>query len=432
MAKWWQKITQKMEEEPKKIFFNTLGNGKRHRLALDVGTEFVKAVIVEYDDEQDNVVGVGRIRQEYGDMDGGAVANIEGVTKTAAKAVEQAVAMAGVKPEEAIVGIAGEFVKGVKKSIQQERKNPEKKIDWVELRNLSLKAQKEAMQDAKKQLLQETGFNKIDVELVNTAIVEVKIDGYKVSNPLEFQGRNVEMTIFNTFAPLLHVGALQTIVEELDFALVGTVAEPYAVASSTINDEMYEFGAIIVDIGGGTTDLAIIRQGGVEGTKMFSMGGRAFTKGLAAGLNINLKKAEEVKLAYSANKLVLEDKNRVQDCLKNDLEIWQKGVTMFLQELAEGKSLPTKIYLCGGGSALPDILEALQDKNMYQDLPFPRLPEIVVLNPGNVLGPQDSKGLLKGQQDVTPKSLAYQAIITREKDGILENIFDKTLKFLNC
>lgn len=430
LAKWWQKLSRKIEEEPKQIFAKT--NGKRHRLALDVGTEFIKAVIVEFDDQTDNVIGVTRVRQEYGDMDGGAVANIEGVTKTAAKALEQVVDMAGVKPEEAIAGIAGEFVKGIKRTIHQERKNPEKKIDWPELKNLSLKAHKESMEDAREQLKQETGLNRIDVELVNTAIVEVKIDGYKVSNPLEFQGRNVEITIFNTFAPLVHVGALQTIVEELGLSLVGTVAEPYAVASSTINDEIFEFGAVIVDIGGGTTDLAVVRQGGVEGTRMFSMGGRAFTKGLAAGLSINLKKAEEVKLAYSEGKLVLEDKVKVQNCLKGDIEIWKKGVSMFLQELAEGKSLPTKICLCGGGSALPDILEALKDKAMYDELPFSRIPEIVVLSPANVLGPRDTKCLLQGQQDVTPKSLAYQAIITREQGGIWDNIFDKTLKFLNC
>ena len=424
-------MSRKIEAEPKSVFPD-LNSSNRHRLALDVGTEFIKAVIVEYDEYNDRVVGVGRVRQEYGDMDGGAVANIEGVTKSAFKAIEEAIAQASVKPEEAMVGIAGEFVKGIKKTVHQERKNPEKKIDWAELKSLTQKAQKEAMQDAKEQLSKETGFNKIDVELVNTAIVEVKIDGYKVSNPLEFQGRNVEITIFNTFAPLVHVGALQTIVEELDFVLMGTVAEPYAVASGTITDEIYEFGAIIIDIGGGTTDIAVVRHGGVEGTKMFSMGGRAFTKTLAAGLNINLKKAEEVKLAYSAGQLVLEDRVKVQTCLKPNMEIWQNGVSMFLQELSEGKSLPTKICLCGGGSALPDILETLRNKDMYQDLPFARIPEIVVLGTEQVIGPQDPKGLLKGQQDVTPKSLAYQTTITREKGGILENILDKTLKFLNC
>jgi len=431
IGNWWQKVSKKLETAESKNNFPSLSSN-RHRLALDVGTEFIKAVVVEFDEYTDKVVGVGRIRQEYGDMEGGAVANIEGVIKSAFKAIEEAVAQASVKPEEAMVGIAGEFVKGIKKTIHQERKNPEKRIDWAELKSLTHKAQREAMQDAKEQLSQETGFNKIDVELVNTAIVEVKIDGYKVSNPLEFQGRNVEITIFNTFAPLVHVGALQTIVEELDFVLVGTVAEPYAVASATINDEIYEFGAVIIDIGGGTTDLAVVRHGGVEGTKMFSMGGRAFTKTLAAGLNINLKKAEEVKLAYSTGNLTLEDKVRVQNCLQPDMEIWRDGVSMFLEELSEGKSLPTKICLCGGGSALPDILETLKNKEMYQNLPFARIPEIIVLDTKHVIGPQDPQGLLNGQQDVTPKSLAYQVTITQEKSGILENILDKTLKFLNC
>lgn len=424
----WQKIKNKLEKEPEEALKKDL----QVKLALDIGTEFVKAVIVEYNEKEERIIGVSRLRQEYGDMEGGAVANIEGVTRTAGKAVERAAKMAGVMPADVMIGLAGEFVKGIRRTVLQERKNPEKKLDWAELKKLALKAQKEAMDEAEKQLLAETGFSKIDVELVNTAIVEVKIDGYKVSNPLDFQGRNVEMTIFNTFAPLLHVGALQTIAESLGLNLIGTMAEPYAVACSTITDEIYEFGAVIIDIGGGTTDIAVVRNGGVEGTKMFSMGGRAFTKTIAAGMNLDLKKAEELKIAYSSGKLFAIEKEKIQKCLQADLQIWQDGVALFLEELAEGKPLPTKICLCGGGGALPDHLRILRDEQIYSGLPFAHLPEVVLLTAKDVVGPSDAENLLQGQQDVTPKSLAYQVIVNVEKAGLWERIFDKTLQFLNC
>src|SRR5437667_9800 len=83
---------------------------------------------------------------------------------------------------------------------------------------------------------------------------QVRIDGYGVTNPIDFQGHVVEITVFNTFSPLTHIGALQTIAQELDLELVATVAEPYALARGCSSDESYEMGAIFIDVGGGTTD----------------------------------------------------------------------------------------------------------------------------------------------------------------------------------
>src|SRR5256884_6126510 len=75
------------------------------------------------------------------------------------------------------------------------------------------------------------------------------------------------ITVFNTFAPLTHVGALQTIATELDLELLATVAEPYAMARCAATDEVYDFGGIFIDIGGGTTRLALIRTRGIGGTR---------------------------------------------------------------------------------------------------------------------------------------------------------------------
>ena len=63
-----------------------------------------------------------------------------------------------------------------------------------------------------------------------------------VNNPIDFQGKQMVITVFNTFAPLTHVGALQTIATELDLELLATVAEPYAMARCAATDEVYDFG----------------------------------------------------------------------------------------------------------------------------------------------------------------------------------------------
>src|SRR5438132_3080898 len=199
----------------------------------------------------------------------------------------------------------------------------------------------------------ELGVADVSVKLINSAITSVRIDGFVVNNPIDFQGKQMVITVFNTFAPLTHVGALQTIASELDLELIATVAEPYAMARCAATDEVYDFGGIFIDIGGGTTDIALIRNGGIEGTRMFPIGGRVFTKKLASRFGITFADAEAVKLRHSKGELPIEHAEKVTAVLARDAEVLVEGVAITLQEMSKGDRLPTAIYLAGGLRALP-------------------------------------------------------------------------------
>ncbi|MFA6193856.1 MAG: hypothetical protein WC726_03300, partial [Parcubacteria group bacterium] len=179
-----------------KIFQRRSGTG--YALALDIGTEVVKALVFKIDEEAEKgiVVGVGRVRQKLGDMQSGAVSDISGVVSSCERAIAAAEEMAGVKRvEQAIIGIAGELVKGSTTTVHYERLKPEVRIDLPELKNIVQKVQWKAFDRIRQQLAWETGHNEIDVKLINAAIVDVRIDGYRVTNPLGFQGRDVSIGI---------------------------------------------------------------------------------------------------------------------------------------------------------------------------------------------------------------------------------------------
>src|SRR3989344_7114454 len=240
-------------------------------LALDVGTEVVKALIFRVDNKakQGVVIGVGHVGQKIGNMQSGAVSDIAGVIESAREAISLAKKKAGVKSiKKSIIGIAGELVKGTTTTVHYERVNPEMRIGIPELKMIIQKVQEKAYERIKRQLAWETGQEDIDVKLINAAIVDVRIDGYHVGNPVNFQGRDVSMSVFNAYAPMIHLGALQTIADELDLDLLSIAAEPYAVARSIEVEDMLDFSAIFIDVGGGTTDIAVVRNGGLEGTKM--------------------------------------------------------------------------------------------------------------------------------------------------------------------
>ncbi len=76
--------------------------------------------------------------------------------------------------------------------------------------------------------------------------MDVRIDGYQVTNPIGFQGRDVSVSIFNAYAPMIHLGALQAIADELKIDLLSIAAEPYAVARSVDYDDALDFSAIYI------------------------------------------------------------------------------------------------------------------------------------------------------------------------------------------
>ena len=188
------------------------------------------------------------------------------------------------------------------------------------------------------------------------------IDGYALTNPVGFQGRHVKIGIFNAFAPLVHLGALQSVATQLDLELLEIVAEPYAVARVLGTDQIRQAGALFVDVGGGTTDVALVRQGGIEGTRMFALGGRAFTKSLADRLDLPFPRAEALKVDYARGLDGRPRATRSPRSSPTTCAVWAAGVELVLEELSGGDLLPGRIYLCGGGSRLPEIRAALRGR----------------------------------------------------------------------
>jgi len=392
--------------------------------ALDIGTEFAKALVFDIEDGGRGVVrGVGRKRQGLSHMQSGTVADIAAVVDNCSVALQEAEEMAGFRPSQVVVGIAGELVKGFTTAHSQERLRPEIQIVESELQKLIEGVQREALREAERSITWETGLANVDVRLVHAAVVGAWIDGYAVSNPIGFKGRHVKISVFNAFAPLVHLGALQSVAQQLELELLEVVAEPYAVARALNSEQIRQGGALFIDVGGGTTDVALVRQGGIEGTRMFALGGRAFTKSIADRLELPFPRAESLKVDY-ARGIAGDAAADVSAIVADDVAVWAAGVELVMEELAAGDLLPGRIYLCGGGSRLPEIRAALADARFSRNLPFSRPPEVTIMSPDQVEAIADETKLLVDQQDVTPMGLAYQAI----ELGLTAGTLDGTLR----
>lgn len=405
-------------------------------VALNVGTEFAKALVVGLEPRGDGGVtglvrGVGRRRQGLTHMQSGTVSDIDAVVANCARALGEARTIAGLHATATVIGIAGELVKGTTSTVTIRRRDPRAPLTEEELERLVQRVQDQALADAEQRIGWESGLDRLDVRLVHAAIVEMKIDGYVVSNPVGFTGAHLELAVFNAFAPMVHLGALQSVANALGLDLMGVIAEPYAVATCLDPGEVGDAGAVFIDIGGGTTDVALVRHGGIAGTKMLALGGRAFTKGVAERFNLSFPRAEALKLAEGDELPESVDRAALDEVLAEDAAIWLRGVALMIEDLAEGELLPGRVYLCGGGAELPQVGRVLNEGEWWRRLPFARRPDVVALTPGDVSGLRDETYRLTTRQDVTPMALAHQALILDAQASAVERAMRRAVRAMN-
>ena len=396
-------------------------------VGLDIGTEFVKALIARVNGETLEIVGVGRARQDVSDMHSGAIADIAGVVRNCEEALAQAEDQAGLQAKKAVIGIAGELVKGVTNTIKYRRPQPDKALDVAEMELIIEKVQERAQGKAQREIALETGNEDVEVKLVNSALVSIHIDGYKVSNPIGFQGRDVAVQIYTAFAPMVHIGALEHVAEDLALELVAVAAEPFAVSRSVLGtDSASSFTAILADVGGGTTDIAVVNDGGVEGTKMFGIGGRSFTRTIMTSMDLAYSDAEKLKVNLDHDKIKASVKKQAEAAIDKTLEVWLAGVELALSEFDSVDHLPNRILLCGGGSSLDQLVEALSTRDWYKELPFTKKPTVHHIQPSEVVGIRDETGSVQDHTFITAMGLlrvGYDTIVgSSDGDSIKEKV----------
>ncbi len=423
-----------MLDKIKSLRASRAADNGRYVVGLDIGTEFVKALIARVVDDHVEIIGVGRAHQQFNDMQAGAIADIGAVVGNCDKALNEAEQQAGVSVRTAVIGIAGELVKGTTITVRCHRKNPTKALDIAEVEQIVRLVQERAETKAKKQIMMELGGKEMEIRLVNSALVGITIDGYLVTNPVGFQGKEVIVQLYTAFAPLIHIGALERTAQELDLDLLAVAAEPFAVARSVIGDDQNAtMSAILMDVGGGTTDIAVINDGGVQGTKMFGIGGRAYTRSVERAMDVSFEEAEELKLGLSTNKITKPQRVQVEQTLAKTAGVWISGVELALDEFPQLDHLPNRLLLCGGGSSLDILFDELQKSDWYKKLPFTKKPVVQHIHPDQVVGIVDKTGDVTDHTFITAMGLLRVGLDTLQQNdnhvtGSIKERIDRILR----
>jgi cell division protein FtsA len=394
----------KKSKKKKKVENETL-------LALDVGTSFVKACVFKVLDGKVHILGYGRSAQQSDAMKGAMIINLQNVIENCDLAIGEAVRdLPDELPSKVILGIAGELVKGVTIMAKYDREDSDEKISKKEIGKVIERVRSRAFKDVKSEIALETGLLEGQIEEIDSVVNDTFIDGFRVTNPVGFQGEEINFRVFSTFAPSIHLNSLRTIAQALGFETLGIIVEPYAITRAFDGGLKDDFNAVFIDVGGGTTDVALVHKGGIMGTKMMAFGGKVFTKRLEKGFDINFNEAEKLKLSYSERETSDKRSEEIKKLFEADAKVWVNGVELAMSEFEDVETYPSKFLLCGGGSLLGEVKRALVEHPWLQSLRFEKFPDVDFISPTDLKSIVDDRGLLKDVSDVAPAALAYMAL----------------------
>ena len=378
-------------------------------VALDIGTEQLKCLLFSVDDYGVEVKKVSRIDQQQHAMKSGVIRNLDTVLENCRLAISEISQRLSddEMPKHVVMGLAGEYIQGVSIVVNYQRdENFQTEVSEKEQKKIISDIEEKIETSGKEDLSQRIGLSNEDIEILHITKTGLEIGGMPVDSLIGYKGRDVKLNYYASFAPKTYVEALRKLASDLKLNVIGIVAQPFAVARAYSGSSSRDFSAMFVDIGGGTTDVAVVDQGSVVETKMFAFGGRTFTKEIVRSGNIEYRIAEQRKLKYSKRELTRELSRDVQKTVYPVAKLWMKTLKSAISYCDDIDSFPAQIYLCGGGSLLPEIKEVMLEFPWKKFLPFPVVPKIEYFTPEKLENIKDNSGELKHVFDITPASLA--------------------------
>jgi cell division protein FtsA len=351
-----------------------VGRKERYLVGLDVGTSKVAALVGEIvDDERLDVVGLGVVESKG--VRRGVVVNLEAAVESITKAIEDAEQMAGVEIDSVYLGLSGPHAKGFNSRGVVAVAGKTREISREDVRRAI---------DAAKAVTLPSGREILHV-LPQDFVVDDQ-DG--ITDPVGMTGARLEVNVHIVTGASNSIQNIVSCVNRAGVNVVDTVLEQIAAGEAVLTPDEKELGVTLVDIGGGTTDIAIFERGSLWHTGVIAVGGDHFTNDIAVGLRTPVPDAEKVKRKSGcALSAIVDDDETIEVASvggRRPRVMARKILAEILQPRAEEvfnlvwdeirragyeKSLNSGIVLTGGGALLDGVAEIAEQ---IFDLPIRR------------------------------------------------------------
>src|SRR6056297_964210 len=329
-------------------------------VGLDIGTTKVCAVVASID-EQDriHILGVGKAPSEG--LNRGVVVNIDKTVQAIKTAVEQAQLASGIEVNSVNVGIAGDHIRSIRSKGVITINNKDKEITVKDVERL--------LEDCQRIMLPP------DQQIIHVIPQEFVVDGQDgISDPVGMSGMRMEAEVHIITGLVSAAKNMYRCVERAGYQVADLILEPLASSYSVLDEEEKEAGVVLVDIGGGTTDLAIFQDNTIRHTAVVAIAGKKVTDDIRVGLSVLDDQAEKLKREHGEAyiDLIEEDeaitvpgiagrppkeitKSILAKIIQARMEEILEIVAIEVKRSGYADSLSAGIVVTGGGSLIKNI-----------------------------------------------------------------------------
>ncbi|WP_432401722.1 cell division FtsA domain-containing protein [Wukongibacter sp. M2B1] len=396
--------------------------------SLDIGTRNVVGILAEMEDDTYKVIDYEIVEHPDRAMYDGQIHDIEKVSKVVNMVKESLEERNQIILEYVSIAAAGRALKTQKVFVENEIDST-KAIDKSMINSLEL----HGIQMAQKEL--ENTCNDLESKYycVGYTIMNYYLDEGPISNLKGHKGNRIGAEVLATFLPHIVVDSLYTVIHNVGLEVTSLTLEPIAAINIAIPPKFRLLNLALVDVGAGTSDIAITQGGTITSYAMVSFAGDKITEALSNAFLLDFVAAEKVKIGLNS-----KEKHRFNDIVGIEYELTTDEIISRVDEvinelsakvadkIVEYNGRPTSAVFCiGGGSQVPRFRECLAER-----LQIPK--ERVVVRGTETL--ENLKFLceeLKGPEYITPLGIGYTSHKDREQDFLKVSVNGKPIRLFN-
>lgn len=398
--------------------------------ALDIGTRTVVGVVGVEEGQKFRILAVEIVEHKSRAMidgqihDVGRVAEVSGLIKNK---LEESL---GVSLTKVAIAAAGRVLKTCEAVVERQIEASEEIS-----RELANSLEMEAIQQAQLKLEQDVPKEeRSQFYCVGYSVISYFLNGFSISSILGHKGKCVGAKVLATFLPHIVVDSLYTVMNRIGLEVTSLTLEPIAAINVTIPKDLRLLNLALVDIGAGTSDIALTREGSVVAYGMVPMAGDEITEKIAQHYLVDFNTAEKIKIALASKKEsisfidILGKKNtvglqEVEELIMPAVDNLAKTVSQRITEF-NGRS-PNAVFLIGGGSQVRGLAARIAE---YLDLPLER---VAVRDRSVIQNVIFSGKKLSGPEGITPVGIAVTALMQRGQDFLTVTVNGKKIRIFN-
>jgi cell division protein FtsA len=336
--------------------------------AVDIGTSKVATVVALFDEEEDKVPKIiGFSSSPSLGIKKGLVIDIEKATEAIEKSIEKAEKMAGYKIDKAFVSVGGPHISSLNSHGLVAITNPNQEINEGDVVRVIEAAQAVSLSSTR--------------QIIEVVPCDFTVDGQGgIKNPVGMTGVRLEVDTHIITASQTNIKNIQRCLSDLGIEIEGFVFSGLSSAEAVLTDTEKELGVVLVDIGGGKTDLCLYSEGSLLHSSSLPIGGKHVTNDIAVGLRVSLDSAEKIKIYLSKKMNNLSMKKKISEIDLSELKLQEDVENISIKTLIDEiinprleeifkliyeeieksgliKSIPSGLVLTGGGALTVGIMD---------------------------------------------------------------------------